>query len=219
MHEVAITDGYLSARCRIFKWRCNLSLTNKVALAFGMACLTGLAAQVRMPLPWTPVPITGQTFAVLLAGVLLGRAWGGISQALYVAIGAAGVPWFAGASSGYVALLGPSGGYITGFVFAALFLGYVTDRYVRARSFLPMLGLMLFANFVLIHGPGLLQLQAWSALNKGSGLGLWPLLSLGTVPFIPGDLLKIVVAATMAGILTPKEASNDEVDVEQATRR
>jgi len=88
-----------------------------------MACVTGLLAQIKISLPWTPVPITGQTFAVLLTGVLLGRWWGGISQVIYVVMGVVGIPWFAGLSGGYSALIGPSGGYIIGFILAALFLG------------------------------------------------------------------------------------------------
>ncbi len=75
------------AKYDAFKWRYELSLPWKLVLALGMAVLTGLLAQVRIPLPWSPVPITGQTFAVLLAGVLLGRWWGGISLALYAGLG------------------------------------------------------------------------------------------------------------------------------------
>ena len=69
-----------------------VSLANKVILALGMAVLTGVLAQVRLFLPWTPVLVTCQTFAVLLAGIILGRYWGGISQVIYVALGAAGIP-------------------------------------------------------------------------------------------------------------------------------
>ena len=75
------------AKYDAFKWRYELSLPWKLVLALGMAALTGLLAQVRVPLPWSPVPITGQTFAVLLAGVLLGRWWGGISLAFYAGLG------------------------------------------------------------------------------------------------------------------------------------
>ncbi len=109
----------------VFRWRYELSIPKKLALALGMAALTGLVAQVRFPLPWSPVPITGQTFAVLLAGVLLGRWWGGASLAFYAGIGAVGLPWFAGWSGGFAAITGPSGGYIMGFVLAALFLGHL----------------------------------------------------------------------------------------------
>ncbi len=147
----------------VFRWRYELSIPKKLVLALGVACLAGLLAQVRFVLPWSPVPITGQTFAVLLAGVLLGRWWGGVSMAVYGGLGVAGVPWFSGWASG----LGATGGYIIGFIFAALFLGYFTDKYIRSRSFLIMLGLMLFANFVLIYVPGLVWLGLWLNMVKG----------------------------------------------------
>jgi len=94
----------------IFRWRYDLSIPKKLSLALGMAALTGLLAQVRIPLPWTPIPITGQTFAVLLAGVLLGRRWGGIGMAIFAGLGFAGLPWFSGWESG----LGATRGYIIG---------------------------------------------------------------------------------------------------------
>ena len=127
----------------VFRWRYQLSIPWKLVLALGMACLVGLLAQVRLPIPWSPVPVTGQTFAILLAGVLMGRWWGGVSMAIYAGLGFAGLPWFTGWSSG----LGATGGYIIGFILATLFLGYFTDKYVRLRSFPGMLGLMLFSSF------------------------------------------------------------------------
>jgi len=208
MQSIAIIDGFFNARYAFFKWRYSLALVNKIALALGMACVTGLLAQVRIGLPFSPVPITGQTFAVLLAGVILGRRWGGISQVIYVMMGVAGIPWFAGGSAGYAALIGPSGGYMTGFVLAAYFLGHFSDKYVRARSFFPMLGLMLFANFVLIHIPGLLQLAVWFRLAKGALPSFWNLLWMGTLPFVIGDIIKIAAAATVAYSITPKKPFN-----------
>jgi len=196
----------------VFRWRYELSIPKKLALALGIALLTGLAAQLRVPLPWSPVPLTGQTFAVLLAGVLLGRWWGGVSLALYAGLGIAGVPWFTGFGSGLGYLAGPTGGYIIGFIFAALFLGYFTDKYVRARSFVSMLALMLFANFILIYVPGLLQLGLWVSLVKGQAIILTNLLMMGAIPFIIGDITKAVLAAAIARGITPKLAYNGEVD-------
>jgi len=164
------------------------------------------------------VPITGQTFAVLLAGVLLGRRWGGISLAAYVGIGAAGVPWFSGWSGGLGYIAGPTGGYIVGFILAALFLGYFTDKYVRSRSFFSMLGLMLFANFILIYVPGLLQLGLWVNLVKGEPTTFITLLGMGAVPFIPGDITKAIMAAAIARGITPKLAYNGEVDKDKWAR-
>ena len=80
--EITI-DNYFEKRYSLFKWRSETSHANKLVMAFFMACITGLMAQIIIPLPWTPVPITAQTFAVLLAGILLGRYWGGLSMIIY----------------------------------------------------------------------------------------------------------------------------------------
>jgi len=194
------------ARLGAFRWRYQASLPWKITLALMMAGLTGLLAQVRIALPFTPVPITGQTFAVLLAGVLLGRKWGGASLGIYAILGLAGLPWFNGGSSG----LSATGGYLIGFVLAALFLGYYTDKYPQYRSFSRMFGLMLFASLVLVYIPGLLWLGFWLHLVKGSTAGIISVISLGAVPFIAGDILKAGLAATAARILTPKESFTDK---------
>lgn len=229
-------DSYRHWRYNAFKWRYELSVAQKIVLALGMAGLTGLMAQARVHVPWTPVPITGQTFAVLLCAVMLGKWYGGLSQGLYVGIGACGLPWFtptAGAaafsSGGWAYFTGPTGGYLIGFILAALFLGYFADTFVNSRRFLPMLGLMLFANFVLIHGVGLLWLntfayEGWLAGNTALGFGPYegrgflPLLMIGTIPFIVGDITKAVVAAALAKGITPKEAYNGEVDAGRGWR-
>ena len=206
VQQAATWERYLRGRYSLYRYRYTAAVWQKVLFALGIACLTGLMAQIRVYLPWTPVPITGQTFAVLLAGILLGKWWGGISQVFYAGIGAAGVPWFAGGIGGVGYLAGPTGGYIIGFILAALFLGYFTDTFINSRRFLPMLGLMLFANFVLIYGPGLI----W--LNTYVGKGLLPLLMVGVIPFILGDIIKAVMAALITKGISPKEAYNGEID-------
>jgi len=203
-------NNYFEKRYSLFKWRSNTSLANKVVLAFLVACFTGIMAQVVIPLPWTPVPITLQTFAVLMAGIFLGRYWGGISMLIYLAVGLLGVPWLAGMSGGIEALLSASGGYLIGFILAALFLGYFVDRYVQSRKFLPMLGLMLFANFVLLYTPGLIQLSIWTQSATGVAPGIWELLLMGAIPFIAGDLLKIGGAAALTKVITPKQGIDGE---------
>ena len=209
---MAVVARLDQAKYDVFRWRYELSIPKKLALALGMAVVTGLLAQARFYLPWSPVPITGQTFAVLLAGIMLGRWWGGISLSIYVGLGMAGIPWFQGFNSGLAYMAGPTGGYIVGFIMAALFLGYVTDKYVRSRSFLSMLALMLFANFVLIYVPGLLQLGLWLNLVKGEPVALGSLLAIGAIPFIAGDITKAVLAALIARGITPKAAYGKEVD-------
>ena len=199
-------------RLNVFTWRFELSIPMKVALALGMAVLTGLLAQVRVYLPWSPVPLTSQTLAVLLAGVALGKWWGGISMTLYAALGMAGVPWFQGMNGGLAYLAGPTGGYIIGFILAALFLGYFTDKYIKSRRFMSMLGLMLFASLILVYVPGLLQLGLWLNLVKGEPVTFGSLLTMGAVPFIAGDITKAVAAALIARGVTPKTSYGSETD-------
>lgn len=178
-----------------------VSLANKVILALGMAALTGILAQVRLFLPWTPVPVTCQTFSVLLAGIILGSHWGGISQILYVALGVAGIPWFNNATGGYSVIMGPTGGYLLGFILAALFIGYVFDNYKWSKGFYQILGIMVFANFILIYLPGMAQLSIWLYLFKGTSLNLVQLAYAGVMPFIAGDMIKIISAALIAKAL------------------
>lgn len=217
IYTVEITmyiNKYKNARYNFFRWRYETNLVYKVFLALGFACLTGLLAQFRLYLPGNPlVPITGQTFAVILAGVLLGK-WGGISQCMYAGIGAVGVPWFANFQGGVGVITGSTGGYIIGFIVAAFFLGYVTDKYIRSRNFLSMLPLMLFATFILIYVPGLICLYFYLS-TLGISIGVIGLLELGMIPFIAGDLIKAVAAAAIAKGITPKRAYGREVDVDK----
>ena len=199
MYNVKELDGFKRASWLFFNWSRSLTVVKKSLFAIGIACLTGLSAQVRVPLPWTPVPITLQTFFVLLAGVLLGRNWGGISQIIYVGVGMLGVGWFAGGS-----IFGPTGGYLIGFVLAAFFLGYVIDTYVKLRNFVSILYLMLFTSFFLIYIPGLIQLGFYFYLIKGSFPGFMPLLAMGLFPFVPGAIIKVVLASAVAAAIIPK---------------
>jgi biotin transport system substrate-specific component len=193
-----------TARYQAFRWRDELGILQKLGLALAMAGLTGLLAQVRIPLPWTPVAITGQAFAVLMAAVMLGAGWGGISMVLYVGLGAAGLPWFQVWQGGWGYLAGPTGGYLIGFILAAFLIGHITDKYVKFRQFPALLAVMTAAYFVMVYVPGLLQLNIW--LNAaGKPVGFGALLNLGLVPFILVDLIKIVLAAALAWGLTPKE--------------
>jgi len=201
-----------TTRLNVFTWRNELSVPRKLSLALGIAILTGILAQVRIYLPWSPVPLTGQTLAVLLAGVALGKWWGGISMTLYAALGMAGVPWFQGWNGGFAYLAGPTGGYVIGFILAALFLGYFTDKYIKSRRFMSMLGLMLFASLILVYVPGLLQLGLWLNLVKGEPVSLGGLLTMGALPFIAGDIIKVIAAALIARGVTPQTSYGKEAD-------
>ena len=200
-------DKYKNLRYNFFRWRFELNLVYKISLALTFALLTGILAQLRFYLPGTPVPITGQVFGVILTGVILGK-WGGISQCIYVGIGSVGMPWFAGLNGGLAYMMGPTGGYLIGFIIAAFFIGFVVDRYIRSRNFVGMLSLMLFSTFVLIYIPGLIQLYLW----MGGSVGFWELLTMAVIPFIAADIVKAIIAAGIASGITPKNAYGREVD-------
>jgi|YNPNPStandDraft_1061719.scaffolds.fasta_scaffold08496_6 biotin transport system substrate-specific component len=205
-------NKYKNMRLGFFRWRCEINVVYKIILASVFACITGLLAQIRIYLPWTIVPITGQTFAVLLSAVVLGKWWGGISQSIYLGVGLAGVPWFSPlegmqmfSRGGLSVLFGPTGGYLIGFVFAAFLLGYFVDNYTRCRGFLSLLGLMLLTNFFVIYGFGLMHLYFWYTIT-GVSVDIWGLLWVGVVPFIIGDLVKIFLSASVSTVILPKES-------------
>ncbi len=200
-----IFTKYESAKYNFFKWRFESTFTNKIILALGFACLTGLLAQFRFYLPYTPVPVTGQVFAVLLSGVILGRWYGGLSQGFYAAIGVAGIPWFADAKSGMAVLAGVTGGYIIGFIAAALIIGWFTDMYVRSRSLIGMFCLMLL-GIGIIYTAGVIQLSIVLGVNAQKAI------ELGALPFIGVDIYKALIVSAIAAAVTPKTAYGNERD-------
>ncbi len=192
------------ARLSFYRWRNGAAVASKVMLSLAMSCFTGLMAQIVVYLPWTPVPVTGQTLAVLIAAMVLGR-WGALSQAIYIAIGLAGVPWFAGAGGGPAVLGGPTFGYLLGFVAAAYAVGTVLERHEGMRRLVPLLVIMAAANFIIILGLGAFYLYAWLGAVRGEAPGLYELLSMGVIPFVPGAAAKTVLAAFIGTAIMPKE--------------
>lgn len=188
-------------RVTALKKRDELSLPVKMGLAFLMAALTGLAAQVRIPVPGTVVPVTGQVFAVLLSGVLLGGAWGGLSQIVYVGLGAAGVPWFSAMAGGVP--LGPTAGYLLGFIPAAMLIGIVNDRFPIARRVALQMVLM-FAGVLVIYAFGAAVYSAFL------GTGLIATFQQAVLPFIGPDLVKAAAAAGIASALLPKNTGRPD---------
>ncbi len=159
-------------------------LARSVALVVGGAAFVGLTAQVAVPLPFTPVPLTLQTFSVLLVGAVLGSRRGVASMGLYLLAGVAGVPWFAHHQSGWAFA---SFGYIVGFVIAAYLVGRLAERGAD-RTVLRTLGLMVLGNLAIyaVGVPGLVLV---------TGMGFGKALLVGVVPFLIGDALKIALAA------------------------
>ncbi|MFQ5524539.1 MAG: biotin transporter BioY [Acidimicrobiia bacterium] len=160
-------------------------------LVVGAAALTALAAQWRIQLPFTPVPITGQTFAVLLTGAALGARLGAYGQGLYVVAGALGAPVFAGAGGGLEVIWGPSGGYLAGFVIAAGLVGWMSEHR-QDRSFATMFTAFV-AGSAVIYALGVVGLMA------ATGFGPEEAVAKGVVPFLLGDLIK----AAAAGLVLP----------------
>ena len=197
-------DNYYTTRKNVFERIHESSTTTKILMSLMMACITGIMAQIIIPLPWTPVPITGQTFAVLTAGLLLGRKYGCLSQILYIVLGIAFIPWFSGMTGGMEVFLGSTCGFFIGFIIASYFIGAITEKYASARNFTKMAVVIGIANFVLIYVPGLAGLALWSSLH-GTTLGIIDLLMMGLIPFIAGDILKILAAASVSKAFLPKD--------------
>nr|WP_288266853.1 biotin transporter BioY [uncultured Methanobrevibacter sp.] len=169
-----------------------------------MACFTGIMAQIIIPLPWTPVPITAQTFAVLCSGLFLGKKYGCLSQILYVVLGIAFIPWFGGMTGGLEVFLGSTGGFLIGFIIASYFIGLITEKYAHARSFTKMALVIGIANFALIYIPGLAGLALFLGF-QGTSVGIIDLLMMGLIPFIAGDIVKILAAASVSKVFLPKD--------------
>ena len=155
-------------------------------LVVGFAFFTALMAQIEFPLWFTPVPITGQTFAVLLTGAALGWRAGFASQALYVGLGAIGLPFYSGANGGWEVVTGATGGYLVGFIAAAALIGYLAER-EQDRSIATAIPAFL-------AGTAVIYLFGVTWLAHSVGVGTTEAMELGMVPFIIGDLVKVALA-------------------------
>jgi biotin transport system substrate-specific component len=183
-------------RFSYFAWSRTDNWVQGLFLACAFAALTGLLAQIRVYLPFTPVPITGQTLGVLLAGALLGARFGTFSMGLYLLLGLVGVPWFAGGDSGFAYILGPTGGYLLGFIVASWLIGIATDSSAKMRKPALQAALMV-AGMTVIYAFG----ASWLMLGSHCSLSL--ALGLGVIPFLLGDALKIMLAASIGALLLP----------------
>jgi len=155
------------------------------ALVLGASLLTAVAARIAIPVPWSPVPLTGQTFAVLLTGAALGARRAFLAQALYLLEGASGLPVFSGGVAGLACLAGPTAGYLVAFPFAAALTGALAERGWDRRPG-TMLAAMLLGNSVILAS-GLVALSRFLPAER--------LLPAGLLPFLPGDFFKAAAAA------------------------
>jgi len=162
----------------------NLVLVKDVLLVLSFAILTGICAKLKIEIGL--VPITMQTFGVLISGALLGAKRGALSQIVYLLFGLLGVPWFArGGGIGYI--FSPTFGYIVGFVLAAFVVGLLCERGFDRKIKSAILAM--FIGNILIYIPGLFWL--------GKFVGWRKVLSVGFFPFVVGDILKIILAGTI----------------------
>lgn len=161
-------------------------LVRDVALVVGAAALTGVAAQIAVPLPFTPVPLSLQTLTVLLAGAALGPMRGGAAMGLYLLAGTLGVPWFSEQRSGWEFA---SFGYIVGFVLAAMAVGALARR--GADRTVPGTAVLMVLGNLLIYVLGVSWLAVAIEVDLATAIGL------GATPFLIGDGLKIAVAAAL----------------------
>ncbi len=154
------------------------------------AALTAIMAYVAVPMPAGLPPITGQTFAVMLAGLLLGANKGAMSQIIYILLGVVGLPVFASGTSGLGILVGRSGGFLIGFVFGAFLIGKLTENKpepsLRTLSFAALLG-----GIIVVYIPGILQMARVGGISLETAAGFM-------LPFLPGDLIKVAVSSLLA---------------------
>jgi len=167
----------------------NLSVRDMVLVAL-FAALTAVMAQISIALPVGPVPITGQTLAVMLSGALLGARLGAYSQVIYLLLGAVGLPVFAKAQAGFNVLVGPTGGFLFSFILAAYVIGKLLER--RQKPSLPYLALV-----AAIGGMLVVYLIGVPWLAYVTGMTLSRALAVGVWPFVVGDILKVFISSVI----------------------
>ena len=167
------------------------AIVRDVLLVVGFALLTAAAAQIEIQLGFTPVPLTGQTFAVLLSGAVLGMRRGALSQLVYWMAGLTGLPFYSGGAGGWKSGTGATLGYLVGFIVAAGAIGYLAEK-KQDRNFATSLPAMLLGS-TLIYTCGAAWLTTY--LNIGFATGETNAISLGVAPFQVGDVIKALLAA------------------------
>ena len=158
------------------------SLVRNLFLSLGFAIITALSAQIRIVIPISPVPITGQTFVVLLAGLVLGSTFGAVSMLMYLFIGISGLPFFSAGVAGLAILKSPTIGYIVGFFLAAYTIGHFANR--------PIIGILFGSLIIYSCGvAGLILILNTSLQNA---------ITIGVVPFLFGDFIKSFLVIALA---------------------
>ena len=169
-------------------WASKSAVRNAV-LVLGLTALTAVAAQISIPLPFTPIPLTLQTFAVLAGAAALGAERAVIAQVLYVVLAVAGVPVLAGGKSGGEAVIGATGGYLLGFVVASYVVGAIAERGATRKVSTTVLAYV--AGSAVIYTLG----ASWLAYSTGNTIG-WAITH-GVAPFLIGDAIKAIAAGAV----------------------
>ena len=184
MTNVVLTDALPTPQVR------SMRIAREITLITGFALFTAALAQVRIPLGFTPVPVTGQTLAVLLAGASLGAWRGAGSQLLYWLLGMVGLPFYSNGTGGWSVATGPTMGYLVGFIVAAAVVGRLAE-YRHDRRVLTSIAAMTMGSMI-IYAFG----AAWLAINLGIPLatGEQNAIALGVTPFLVGDVIKMCLA-------------------------
>jgi len=168
------------------------SVSNRVInvlLILGTSWLIAISAQISIYLPFSPVPITGQTLIILLAGLVLGKNRGAGAVGIYLLQGASGLPFFAGGKSGLATLFGPTGGYLFGFLAAVYIVGILSELKFKRSIFQAATALVIGNTIIYVFG------LIWLARFVGESQAL----QLGLYPFLVGDLLKISLGVVLVG--------------------
>lgn len=168
--------------------RTNLSLRDMMLVSMFTAILAVLA-YVAVPLPFSPVPVTGQTFGIMLAGLLLGKKRGVMSVVLMLLLGAVGVPVFSGGRAGLSILVGPTGGYLFSWILSVIVIDALKSK---IQGFKGTVIASLTGGVVVVYAIGV----PWLAVSTGMTFGA--AFAAGALPFLPGDLFKVAVAALTA---------------------
>ncbi|MDI3534249.1 MAG: biotin transport system substrate-specific component [Thermosediminibacterales bacterium] len=171
------------------------SKTRELVLAALFAALTAVMGYVKIPLPFTPVPITGQTFAVMLAGSLLKPRTAVASMLSFLFLGAIGLPIFAGGQGGIGVIAGPTGGYLLSWPIAVFFMSVLLNKI--KPNFINLLIINVLGGIIVVYTIGVFQLSVITGMNIKQAVAA------GAVPFIPGDIIKAFVAALLALKLKP----------------
>ena len=165
--------------------------TDKMIKAAMMTALTAVGAYLIIPLPFSPVPITLQTFFVLLSGRLLGKKYGVLSQITYLLLGAAGLPIFSGGRGGIAVLAGPTGGFLISFIAAAWIAAYCAEN---KKKNLLIYSAAVMSNYIIgsIYFIFVTKTAPLAALN------------MTVIPFIPGDIFKILMLVIIAPVISKR---------------